>query len=161
MGMNEDLNVSPIGMAEMRSIQLNRIWDKWIPRTNTIFLVLFLLLIFGVDLVIILNNPDLFGFWAIMLIVFAGYCIFFFIENFKFNKKLATSQHSLDTWIFIVVILRNILFLLNFIPFIQLLGLLGLPTVGVGLLVVYIILVVLRMRRSRRDGVVATLSPSS
>lgn len=138
----------------------NIIWAKEIPRTNKVFLIFFLLLVFGVDLMIILNSPDLFGFWVIMLVLFVGFCVFFYIENYIFSKKLTASRSSLDSWIFLVVILRNLLFLLNFILFIQLLGLIGLPTAGSGLLVAYIVLIVLRMRALRNAVTPASLSAS-
>ena len=125
----------------------NKIWAKVIPRTNNNFLVFYLILVFGVDLVIILNIPELISFWAFMLAVFASFGVFYYLENYKFGKKLAVrGQSSLDVWIFVTVVLRNTLLLLNFIPVIQVLGFSLLPTAGLGLLLAYITLVVLRMR---------------
>jgi hypothetical protein len=39
------------------------------------------------------------------------------------RKRFADTTSSLDKWILTIVVIRNIIFLLNFIPFIQILGL--------------------------------------
>src|SRR3989344_1875320 len=101
----------------------NTIWTKGIPRTNMVFMVISLLLVFGLDLLIIISSPSLSPFWFIMLGVLAVFAIFFYLENFVFRRKFANTTSVLDKWISIIIVLRNIVFILNFIPVIQLLGL--------------------------------------
>lgn len=99
------------------------IWNKGIPRTNSTFMVISLVLVFGLDLFIAITSPDLRSFWYMMLAVFAVFAVFFCLENFVFRKKFANTTSSLDKWISMIIVIRNLIFLLNFIPFIQLLGL--------------------------------------
>ena len=65
----------------------NKIWLKVIPRTNTGFMVVSLLLVFGLDLVILLASPDLAPFFIAMVVVLGIFGIFYYIENRIFKKK--------------------------------------------------------------------------
>jgi len=105
---------------------VNKIWKYYIPAINKIFLVLYLILILIVDLYIIIKNPNLTFFWAIMLFVFSIYYLgCFLVENRGLKKKLEYAHvGNLDYIILILIIFRNIIFLLNFIPGIQLIGIL-------------------------------------
>lgn len=102
---------------------VNTVWTKNIPRTNKIFMVLSLVLVFGLDLFIIISNPSLASFWSIMLAILAVFVVFFCLENFVFSKKFANTTSSVDKWISMIIAIRNLIFVLNFIPLIQLLGL--------------------------------------
>ncbi len=126
---------------------VNETWKKTIFYTNIVSIVVYLILILAIDLPIGLSSSELLPFWYIMLVVFAGYLVFFVLETFVFRKKFSTSVSGLDSGILTVILLRNILFLLNFIPFIQLIGLIGLPTLGVILLIIYIIMIMRRFPR--------------
>jgi len=97
-------------------------WAKGIPRTNNVFMVISLVLVFGLDLLIIISSPDLRPFWYMMLGVLAVFALFYCLENFVFRKRFANTTSSLDKWISMIIVIRNLIFLLNFIPFIQLLG---------------------------------------
>lgn len=97
-------------------------WEKRIPRINKVFMVISLVLVFGLDLLILISSPSLAPYWYMMLGVLAIFVIFFCLENFVFRKKFANTTSSLDKWITTIVVIRNIVFLLNFIPLIQLLG---------------------------------------
>lgn len=99
------------------------LWAKAIPRTNWTSMVLSLLLVFGLDLFIIITDHSLRSYWYIMLGVFAAFAVFFCLENFVFRNRFAGTTSALDKWIYSIIILRNSVFLLNFIPFIQILGL--------------------------------------
>src|SRR3989344_7282882 len=121
---------------------MNTIWTKGIPQTNLIFGLLSLLLVFGVDLYAVISNPDLSFFWFIMLIIFGVFAIFFYLENVVFCKKFANSTSKLDIWISLVIVIRNVLFLLNFIPIIQLFGLIGIVSVGWVIGLVYLFLII-------------------
>ena len=99
------------------------LWAKGIPRTNKVFMIISLVFVFGLDLFIAISSPDLRSFWYMMLRVFAVFAFFFCLENFVFRKKFANTTSSLDKWISMIIVIRNLIFLLNFIPFIQLLGL--------------------------------------
>ena len=101
----------------------NKIWAKGIPITNKVFMVISLLLVFGLDLLIIVSNPSLFMFWAIMIGVLAVFSVFFFLENYFFRNKFLHNKSPLDGWLYVIILARNIIFILNFIPIIQLFGL--------------------------------------
>ncbi|MDD2731677.1 MAG: hypothetical protein PHI53_00585 [Candidatus Pacebacteria bacterium] len=138
-GMNE---VSP--NTDPAIPVVNQTWRKGILTTNIIFFLIYIGLIVGVDMPIVRSDPSLLGFLQIMYVVLAGFMVFFLLETFIFRKKFGTSASGIDSGIVTVIVLRNILFLLNFIPFIQLLGLAGLPTVGSILLIIYVILIIRR-----------------
>jgi len=137
----------------------NSIWTKIIPRTNMVFMIISLLLVFGLDLLIIISSPSLRPFWYMMLAVMGVFLVFFFLENFFFSKKFANSKSALDPWISVIIVVRNLIFLLNFIPLIQLLGLMLLPYVFAPVcLVLYIILIICRLvvaKKSINTNVVA------
>jgi len=121
-------------------------WNKIIPSTNIGFLVVSLVLVLGLDLLILVNSPDLFPFFAEMLIVLGVFGIFFYLENFVFKKRFLNTQSKLDGWITTLVILRNIAFVLNFIPLIQILGGVALFYGGVPYLIIYSILLAKRFK---------------
>ncbi len=98
------------------------IWAKGIPRTNWAFMIISLLLVFGLDLSILFSSFDLMQYWIVMLIVFGVFAFFFLLENYLFSKKFANTKSGLDPWIFAIIAVRNVVFVLNFIPLIQLLG---------------------------------------
>ena len=127
------------------NVVINTIWKRKIPWNNMSSMAIFLLLVFGLDLFIVISSPDLIFFWYIMLAVLGGFLIFFFLENLLFIKKFADHKSKLDLWIFLIIIVRNFIFLLNFIPFIQVLGLILLPFIFVPVcLVLYTILIICR-----------------
>src|SRR3989344_4771823 len=57
-----------------------------------------------------------------------------------------------DKGIGIVVVLRNLLFILNFIPFIQLLGLAAIVYGGWLLGIIYIVLIISRFKQTKKIG---------
>jgi len=133
-------------------------------------MVISLLLVFGLDLMIIISSPSLMPFWIAMLIVLGVFLVFFFLENFLFRKKFTYTNSAVDGWILLIIILRNIIFVLNFIPFIQLLGLMILGSaltlfysgyagygplsifslITPGLLLAYIILIISRFAATKK-----------
>ncbi|MSU54477.1 MAG: hypothetical protein EXS48_01375 [Candidatus Staskawiczbacteria bacterium] len=115
--------VSPIQSTVVVKSNQNTIWTKGIPRTNMVFMIISLLLVFGLDLLIIISSPELSPFWFVMLGVLAVFAVFVYLENFIFSKKFAGTTSALDKWITIIICIRNVIFVLNFIPLIQLLGL--------------------------------------
>jgi hypothetical protein len=151
------------------------LWTKkGIPRTNKISMIISLILVFGIDLSIVIASPDLIEFWYMMLGVLAIFTVFFYLENFIFRKKFTNTTSPLDKWISMIIVVRNLIFILNFIPFIQLLGLallagflavipglfggggLGGGFGGIGFLVpvmivIYIILIVNRYRETKNQ----------
>lgn len=118
----------------------NKIWSKGIPRTNIGFLVISLLLVFGLDLTILVRSPGLAPFYIEMLAVLVIFGIFFYRENRILNKRFAHSRSTLDAWITTLVVIRNIVFVLNFIPFIQIGGAVVLVFGGIPYLIVYFVL---------------------
>jgi len=115
-------------------------WTKTIPRTNSVFMVVTLGLVLGLDLVILIQSPSLFAFWAEMFGVLIFSLIFFWYENFKLKKKFGTSSWKHDGWIYFLVILRNITIVLNSIPLIQILGAMALVVGIIPYLIVYSLL---------------------
>lgn len=101
---------------------VNIMWAKHIPRANKIFMVISLLLVFGLDLSILIESPDLAYFWYVMLGVLAVFMVFYCLENFVFSKRFSKTTSSWDKWISMIIAVRNLVFLLNFIPYIQVLG---------------------------------------
>jgi hypothetical protein len=77
-------------------------------------------------------------------VVLAIFGVFYYLENFIFKKRFASSISSLDNKIIGLIWVRNIIFVLNFIPLIQLIGWLGISVLGAPLLVIYIILIIRR-----------------
>ena len=178
------LNVPPMTapMAQA-SVPLKAlsIWNKGIPRTNWTFMIISLLLVFGLDLFILFASGfSLMPFWIAMLVVFGIFAVFFCLENYVFSKKFSDTKSALDPWISGIIVVRNLVFLLNFIPFIQILGMmllggflaiipsalmggsggLGLGNVGglggtalimPGLLIIYIILIAFRFSAAKHQ----------
>ncbi len=99
------------------------LWSKVIPRTNWVFMIISLLLVFGLDLVIVFSDTSLMSFWIAMLVVLGVFAIFFVLENYRFRKRFTNTRSAIDPWIVAVIIIRNIVFVLNFIPLIQVIGL--------------------------------------
>ena len=150
-------------------------WGKGIPRTNWVFMGTSLLLVFGLDLFVLMqSNFSLMPFWIEMLIVFGVFTVFFSFENYVFSKKFSSTRSALDPWISLVIVLRNLVFVLNFVPVIQVLGMLLLGgflaiipayslggglggdlgpvgLVGPGLFVIYGILITCRFSVSKND----------
>ncbi|OGG50817.1 hypothetical protein A2704_06485 [Candidatus Kaiserbacteria bacterium RIFCSPHIGHO2_01_FULL_54_36b] len=124
----------------------SRVWTAVIPGINISFLAGYLGLLLGIDYPILQAQPELARFWYIMLAVFAIFAVFFLLETFIFRQKFATTRSGSDGGVVTIVVIRNIIFLLNFIPGIQLIGMAALPTVGSVLLIAYIGLIVRRSR---------------
>lgn len=125
----------------------NKVW-KGIRLTNKGSLVPYLALVFGVDLIIIITNPSLTSYWLAMLGVFAGFLVFFCIENLWLAKKFSQSSSPVDGVLATVIGLRNAVVLANFIPVVQILGIVALSAAGIPFLILYLILVIVRFRIS-------------
>jgi hypothetical protein len=123
-------------------------WSKTIPVINYIFFGLSLALILGVDVPIVVQSSELSGFLMVMFVVLAVFAIFLVLENFVFSKKFASTHSGIDVGLNILIVIRNVIFLLNFIPLIQLLGLVGIFYVGWLILILYIIFIIYRFGHS-------------
>lgn len=102
---------------------INKIWSKTIKTVNFITLLICLGFLLLIDLPILLNTPALIVFFVVMLValgLFVG-CMLF--ELWTSKRLQNTPQSSLDQTILVLAILRNIIIVLNVIPFIQLIGL--------------------------------------
>ena len=120
----------------------NTMWSKSIPGVNYFFLVVSSILVFGVDLYILSSSPELFPFYIEMAVVFIIFSAFLYYENKTLKSKFLYSQGlTLDKWICALIILRNLIFVLNFIPFIQIAGAIALVFGGIPLLAIYAYLV--------------------
>ncbi len=134
------------GIATEQPLLGNKIWSKRIPGSNKIAMVVSLILFLVVDLYILITLPELLVFWLAMLAVMVIFCAFYYYENNKLAPKFLYSQSKLDYWILTLAGLRNLVFILNFIPFIQLLGGAALIFGGIPYLIVYFILIHLRSK---------------
>ena len=123
----------------------NKIWTKGIHRTNTIFMVTSLFLVFGLDLLILINNPFLAPFYIAMVVVLGIFGAFYYYETRALKKKYSNSSSKLDIWIYVLVVIRNLVFVLNFIPLIQILGGMALLFGALPYLIIYNI-ILLRLR---------------
>ncbi len=129
---------------------VSRIWQKTIPLTNLIFLIISAIAVFGVDFIILINSFELLPFWIEMLVVFAVFMIFFYLENYRFKSKFSDSFSWADNGIYSLVLIRNIILFLNFIPFIQIAGALA-TAVGI---IPYIIIYSVLINKRDKIGVV-------
>ena len=135
------------------SVFPNRIWGKAIPRVNGVFFVLYLLLL-GLDLFLAMGL-GLMELWYIMIGIFTAFLVFAYLESRVFRKFLGNSQSSFDRPIYLLVLIRNLLILLNFVPMLHLLIWFTVfgenPTMGilgiVALLLIYIGLIFLAFNR--------------
>ena len=112
--------------GSLESVSNNRKWSTIIPLLNHVTLVIALLLIFTVDLQIIKDDPSLMLFFYLMLTVLGLFVPLYILESFVLNRRYKYTKSSLDGIFLIFVILRNIVIILNVIPFIQLIGLVAL-----------------------------------
>lgn len=116
----------------------NKKWTKIVPWLNVGFMVVSALLVFGLDLMILILSGGLLApFFFIMLVVLTIFTTFFFYENRTLKRKFANSDSKLDSWFVALVVLRDLVFVLNFIPFIQILGGVALIFGGIPYLIVY------------------------
>ena len=107
-------------------------------------MVVSLILFLGLDLFIVLDEPDLFGFWVAMAVVMLIFWAFYLCENRILKKRFKSSKSKLDFWILVMVVIRNIVFILNFIPLIQLLGGAVLIYGGIPYLIIYCLVMWIR-----------------
>jgi len=141
--VNYDYKGTPTkSSVSVDEISVNKVWEKYIPLSNKVCMIISLLLFLGLDLYIVITNPELFSFWMIMAGVMAIFAGFYYYENKKLSERFRFSQSKLDRWILFLVWLRNIIFILNFIPVVQLfvmfaVGVLGIPYVLIYGLIVW------------------------
>jgi len=110
-------------------------------------MIVSLLLVFGLDLVILLQSGmSLLFFWIWMLAVLGVFAVFFYLENVVFKNRFISTQSKLYTWISLLAVIRNLAFILNFIPLIQILGGVVLMYGGIPYLIIYIILLTSRSK---------------
>lgn len=137
-GPNKNLNFD---LAE------NKYWSKWIPGTNKIFMLLSLLVMFVIHPFIIVTDFLDIGtetalvFYGIMLIPLIIFGIFYRYENNKLSNRFRNTRSGTDPWLLILIIIRNIVFGLNFVPFIQLFGISALVLGIIPYLLIYYFLV--------------------
>lgn len=148
--IDEAFNSLGSGIQQETAVVGNKYWTKYIFRTNKWLMILSLILFLGLDLIILIMSPGLFIFWAAMAVVMLIFWGFYRYENTTLKDRYANSSSKLDPWFIALVALRNLVFILNFIPVIQLLGGAALIYGGIPYLIVYYLMV-----RSRNKLVVA------
>jgi hypothetical protein len=133
-----------------QSLVKSELWNRYIPRTNNIFLGIDLALVFILDLAIIINSPELKPFWYAMLFVLVIQLVFWSIENYYLSPKLKTQPTTASTQFFYIFsLLKNILFLLNYIPLVQIIGWIGGVFAGPVIVVGYIVTLWFQFKRKR------------
>ncbi|MEP7204767.1 MAG: hypothetical protein ABI716_01065 [Candidatus Saccharibacteria bacterium] len=134
----------------LSSLQSNKIWSKSIPKTNKIFLIAAAALLLIVDLPLLISDRTgmLIMFFILMLIAFAVLLVFSRLELYVFKKKFSGSKSKYDHVLFGLIIARDLLLFLNFIPYVQLLGIFAFVMLGLPILISYTVLVSLRSSSS-------------
>ena len=118
----------------------NKYWTKYIPHLNKWAMVVSLTLFLGLDLIILIFTPVLFIFWAAMAVVMLIFWRLYLYENRILKKRFKSSKSKLDRWILVMVVIRNVVFILNVIPFIQLFGGAALIYGGIPYIIIYYLL---------------------
>jgi hypothetical protein len=136
---------STVGVSTANNLK----WTKVIPRINKRLMIISLILFLVVDLFILIIEPELFPFWAAMAVVMVIFVGFYRYENNTLKERFANSNSRLDSSFIALTTIRNVVFVLNFIPFIQLLGGAVLIFGGVPYLIVYYFMI-----RARNKSVV-------
>ena len=131
----------------LSNVPTNKIWSC-IDIINLTFMVISALLVFGLDLWILISSFSLLAFYIEMLVVLGISAFFFYYECFVCRKRFTNTKSSLDVWILVLIVLRNLICLLNFIPLIQILG----AIIGAIVIVPYVI--VYTMLISKRSKVI-------
>ena len=113
-----------ISATECMPIKPLNLWDGPIAKSNWSVMQVSLGLVFGLDLVILLlSGFSLLPFWIVMLVVLGVFALCVYYENVVLRKSFGASSSPYDAWIYRLVTLRNIFFLINFIPLVQVFGL--------------------------------------
>ena len=129
----------------------NKIWSRYIPVINIGVMIVSAIFVFGIDLSILIQSPGLILFWIEMLVVFSIYFGFLIYENR--GNKFRNSKSPLDIAFLLLVIVRDFIFFLNFIPVIQIGGGIALFSGGIPYLLVYLFLIKQRSKVKERDVV--------
>lgn len=137
---------NPVVTAGPSPLQVNIVWAKQIPKFNFAFMVASVLLIVLLDYGLASSIPDLMSFFVLMLYVLAVFVVFYIIENRWLKAKFSNSESKLDSWFVFLIVIRDFVFLLNFIPGIQLLGMTALGFIGIPYLVIYLIMLIARFK---------------
>lgn len=136
----------------------SKIWTHAIPWTNRAFMLVALGLFFGLDTPILIQSMNdnsslthevLGQFYAMMVGTLVVFCVFYFLENRVFSKEMGRTASKLDIGVLMLVIMRNIVFILCLIPVIQLLGLAATFFLGIPFVVGYTVLISLRSKKAK------------
>lgn len=149
----EWLTANSIGSSNVNSnyVTDNKQWSQAIPVLNGIALVASIALLAIVDIPILISEPSLAPFFYAMLFVLVVSSAFYVYEQFTLKKLFRNNTSRLDTWFVALTVLRNIVFVLNFIPGIQILGGIGFVFGGIPYLTGYYFLL-----RSRKKSIVSS-----
>ena len=125
---------------------VNRTWSKTIPTINKVFttisVTIFLLSLFVAVQSGALKEVFLFALIMVAVIIILGR--FNYIESSSLSKKYSHSTSKMDPWFIVVSVIRNIVFVLNVIPFIQIFGIVALVLGTVPYLLIYLIMIYMR-----------------
>ena len=125
--------------------QTNKIWLKFIPVINMIFMGISLVVMFVINIFILATDMLKIGeiglfFYGIMFVPLVIFVSFYLYENKKLSVRFLNTKSKADPWILALIIIRNIVFILNFIPFIQIAGAMALVSGGIPYLIIYSLL---------------------
>lgn len=134
--------------ASTKKVSKDRSRLKLIPKINSFFKIISIALVFVLDIVILISEPALWPFWVEMLVVFVLLLIFINYEYNFVRKKASSSSPFLDSVFVALVIVRNLVLFLNFIPFIQIIGAIATIFGIVPYLIIYSALIYIRKKIS-------------
>ncbi len=122
--------------------------SNYVNRMNRITLAVCAGFLILVDLPIVISSPMLTPFFLAMLGVTGALLILSIFEAIYYKTVKPTGDGFLIT----LIVIRDIIVILNVIPFIQLLGLFILGTVGFFLLVAQLIIMLVLYYKSRKES---------
>lgn len=122
------------------------IWRRIVPIFDWVTLATSLALLIGVDMPIVAESPEYTDLLHIMFAVFGVFLAMFILENFVFRKRFATEVRKGDGFFAVFIFIRNLFFIINFIPVVHLLALVVMPVVGPAFVLGYTIFLIVRRR---------------
>ena len=130
----------PVAGAGLRPAPANRHWSTYIPRANQICMGIALLIFVTIDITALIIDPSMFIMWLMMFGVMLAFFSFYYYENLQLRQALQNSPSKLDVWWLIIIIGRNLIFIINVIPSTQIIGALFIMFGGIPFLIVYYLL---------------------
>ncbi len=99
----------------INTFDFSTMWQKTIPKTNNIFLIIFIALTLPFLYRARFEVSGLYsGIGIVMVFIFILFLLCYFVENFMMRQRIGNTTSSLDTKLYFLILVRNIIFLLSF-----------------------------------------------